>query len=173
MDKQKMRERLPGINSVRKRLANGKLVRYDYAWKGGPRLRGKRGSPEWFASFHEATAQKAVPARDVLLSVLAAYQQSQDFIGLAERTRRDYIAKIKLIEKRFGDFPLTALTDRRSRGVFMQWRDELAAGRQTTPGPFSLGCCHGDLTAAGSWRTPAKRAGASTAARVRTRYGPL
>jgi integrase len=127
MDKQKMRERLPGINSVRKRLANGKLVRYDYAWKGGPRLRGKRGSPEWFASFHEATAQKAVPARDVLLSVLAAYQQSQDFIGLAERTRRDYIAKIKLIEKRFGDFPLTALTDRRSRGVFMQWRDELAA----------------------------------------------
>ena len=36
------------------------------------------------------------------------------------------------IEKSFGDFPLSALTDRRSRGVFMAWRDQLAlsAGRR-------------------------------------------
>jgi integrase len=31
------------------------------------------------------------------------------------------------IEKEFGEFPLTALTDRRARGVFMAWRDKLAA----------------------------------------------
>ncbi len=34
--------------------------------------------------------------------------------------------KIRLIEKKFGDFPLAALTDRRTRGVFMAWRDKLA-----------------------------------------------
>ena len=27
----------------------------------------------------------------------------------------------------FADFPLTALTDRRTRGIFMEWRDKLAA----------------------------------------------
>jgi integrase len=32
------------------------------------------------------------------------------------------------IEQSFADFPLAALTDRRTRGVFMAWRDRIAAG---------------------------------------------
>src|SRR5262249_26054085 len=44
----------------------------------------------------------------------------------AERTRADYIKQIKIIEKEFGDFPLSGLTDRRTRGLFMAWRDKLA-----------------------------------------------
>ena len=36
-------------------------------------------------------------------------------------------SKIKVIEAEFGDFPLSALTDRRTRGIFMAWRDKLAA----------------------------------------------
>jgi hypothetical protein len=44
------------------------------------------------------------------------------------RCRRSYVALISRIEKRFGDFPLSALTDRRTRGVFMAWRDEIASG---------------------------------------------
>jgi integrase len=35
-------------------------------------------------------------------------------------------SQIKLIEMEFGDFPVSALSDRRSRGVFMAWRDRLA-----------------------------------------------
>ncbi len=62
----------------------------------------------------------------MIVSILQGYQASDDFRALAERTRFDYIQKIKLIEKRFGDFPLTALTDRRTRGEFMAWRDGLA-----------------------------------------------
>jgi integrase len=34
---------------------------------------------------------------------------------------------IARIEKDLGDFPLSALTDRRTRGVFMNWRDKIAA----------------------------------------------
>ena len=56
-----------------------------------------------------------------------AIRRAANFIGLAERTRRDYVAKIKVIEAEFGDFPLSALTDRRTRGIFMAWRDKLAA----------------------------------------------
>src|SRR5215472_17871260 len=37
----------------------------------------------------------------------------------------DYVGKIKLIEKEFGDFPLSALTDNRTRGIFKQWRQRL------------------------------------------------
>lgn len=117
---------LKGINSVTKRLADGTRVTYWYAWKGGPRLRGRFGSPEFHASYNEAVAGRKVPTSGQLLGLIRAFQSSQDFLRLAERTRDDYRGKMKLIEARFGDFPLDALTDRRSRGIFKGWRDELA-----------------------------------------------
>jgi integrase len=60
------------------------------------------------------------------VSVLQVFQQSDDFLSLAPRSRADYIGKIKVIEKEYSNFPLGALTDRRTRGVFMAWRDQLA-----------------------------------------------
>jgi integrase len=67
-----------------------------------------------------------VPPKGTLLSVLRAYQESSEFRERAQRTRSDYAAKIKLIEGAFGDFPLIALTDKRTRGVFKAWRELLA-----------------------------------------------
>jgi len=121
-----MRIRLKGINSITKRLADGTTRTYRYAWKGGPPLRGEPGTPEFIASYNEAVARKVVPPRGTLLSVLQGYQASDDFTGLAPRSRSDYVGKIKLIEKEFGDFPLSALTDNRTRGIFKQWRERLA-----------------------------------------------
>jgi hypothetical protein len=46
------------------------------------------------------------------------------------RTRADYVEKFKVIEDEFGDFPIAGLTDRRTRGIFMGWRDRLAAKSQ-------------------------------------------
>jgi integrase len=68
-----------------------------------------------------------VTPQGVILSILQGYQASEDFRGLADSTRRSYVPLIKRIEKDFGDFPLSALTDRRTRGVFMAWRDKIAA----------------------------------------------
>ena len=79
------------------------------------------------ATYNEAISRRVSPPRGILLSVLQQYQDSEDFRALADSTRRSYIALIKSIEKRFGSFPLSALTDRRSRGIFMSWRDQLAA----------------------------------------------
>jgi len=121
-----MRIRLKGINSITKRLADRTTRTYRYAWKGGPPLRGEPGTPEFIASYNEAVARKVVPPRGTLLSVLQGYQASDDFTGLAPRSRSDYVGKIKLIEKEFGDFPLSALTDNRTRGIFKQWRERLA-----------------------------------------------
>jgi len=121
-----MRIKLKGINSITKRLADRTTRTYRYAWKGGPPLRGEPGTPEFIASYNEAVARKVVPPRGTLLSVLQGYQASDDFTGLAPRSRSDYVGKIKLIEKEFGDFPLSALTDNRTRGIFKQWRERLA-----------------------------------------------
>jgi integrase len=127
-----MRIRLKGINRITKRLADGTLRTYWYAWKGGPPLRGEPGTPEFVASYNEAVARKVAPPTGKLLSVLQAYQASENFRGLADETRRSYGGLIARIEKTFSDFPLSALTDRRTRGIFLAWRDKLAstAGRR-------------------------------------------
>jgi hypothetical protein len=56
-----MRIRLKGINSTRKKFADGSWRTYYYAWKGGPPLRGEPGTPEFVASYNEAVARKIVP----------------------------------------------------------------------------------------------------------------
>src|SRR3954470_24546700 len=61
-----------------------------------------------------------------LLSVLQAFQDCSDWYALARRTQLDYVKLIKAIEQDFSDFPIAALSDRRTRGLFMEWRDRRA-----------------------------------------------
>lgn len=115
-----------GINSKTKTLADGSKKTYYWAWKGGPPLPGKPGDPEFMAAYFEAIQKKVRPPEGTLLSVLQGFQASSTWDDLAPRTQRDYIKLIKLIEQKFGDFPLSAMSDRRTRGIFMEWRDERA-----------------------------------------------
>lgn len=121
-----MRIRLKGINSRRKTLASGESVTYWYAWKGGPRLPGKPGDPEFMAAYNEAVARKVQPPKGALLGVLHGFQASSDWDELAPRTQRDYVRQIKIIERKFADFPLSAMGDPRTRGILKAWRDDLA-----------------------------------------------
>ena len=86
-----MRMQLKGINSRRKRLADGSFKTYYWAWKGGPALRGEPGTPAFTASYNEAVAQKVKPPRGTMFSLLQQYQASEDFRALADSTRRSYI----------------------------------------------------------------------------------
>ena len=101
-----MRVRLKGLNSVTRKLADGSRATYWYAWKGGPRLRGQPGDAEFMADYNAAVVRKVQPPQGVVLSVLQGFQASSDWDDLAPRTRADYVKLIKVIEQRFGDFPL-------------------------------------------------------------------
>jgi len=121
-----MRIRLKGINSIRKKLADGSFKTYWYAWKSGPPLPGKPGEPEFVAAYNTAVALRRVAPADALQSILDGYQRSEDFRSLQPSTKRSYVPLIKRIEAEFAELPLAALTDRRTRGVFMAWRDRIA-----------------------------------------------
>lgn len=121
-----MRVRLKGLNRTRRKLADGRVVTYFYAWKGGPRLEGEPGSPEFLASYNQAVSRKRTAPAGALQSVLDAYQVSPAFVDLSPRSRADYVKQVRKIEAEFGDFPLVALSDPRTRGEFMAWRDRLA-----------------------------------------------
>ncbi len=119
--------RLKGVHRVRKTLKDGSQSVYHYAWRGGPPLTGDPGSPEFVASYHRAhEARKSVPGGTVF-SLVAHYKQTEDFEGLAPSTKRDYLRYLKEIENEFGTMPLEAVEQVRSRGVFKQWRDTMAA----------------------------------------------
>ena len=78
-----MRINLKGINSITKRLADGTLRTYWYAWKGGPPLRGEPGTPEFVASYNEAAARKVAPPRGMLLASCSSTRRARTFTGLA------------------------------------------------------------------------------------------
>src|SRR5262249_34851264 len=117
-----MRINAKGLHWTVAKLAGGSTKTYWYAWRGGPRLTGDYGSPELIASYKAAIATRTVVPEGNLLTLLRGYQASQDFLGLRERTRVDYIKQIIKIEQKFGDAPLKALADPRTRGIFMDWR---------------------------------------------------
>lgn len=121
-----MRVRLKGVNRITKGLADGSSVTYFYAWKGGPRLEGKPGSPEFIESYNAAHAARSRQPAGTLSAILDAYESSSDYTSLADRTRADYKKHLRAIGAEFGDFPLAALSDRRTRGEFLAWRDRLA-----------------------------------------------
>jgi integrase len=121
-----MRVELKGIHSTHVKLADGSIKIYWYAWRGGPRLHGEPGTPDFVASFNEAVAQRVAQPGGKLQFLLDGFQQSGEFRTLRERTRTDYIRQIKLIQKDFADFPIKALAARETRGEFLYWRDKLA-----------------------------------------------
>jgi integrase len=122
-----MRMQLKGINWATKRLADGTVRTYFYAWRGGPLLQGEPGTPEFVASYNAAVARKVETPNGVLLSLLMRFQESGEFkYKISDRTRRDYVKQIKRIERAFSDFPIKALADPRTRAEFLEWRDRLA-----------------------------------------------
>jgi hypothetical protein len=122
-----MRVVLKGIDSAVKRLADGSTRTYHYAWRGGPRLEGDPGTPEFVASYNAAVAGR--PTRrncKTLKGIVDSYLDSQDFATKRDRTREDYRKIALRTVAEFGDMPLAALADKRVRGEFLGWRDKLA-----------------------------------------------
>lgn len=126
-----MRVPLKGIATATATLADGESVTYCYAWRGGPRLRGKPGSPEFLKSYNDAVKLRKTAPDGTLFSLIAEFKASAEFISTRPATRRDYLRYQSLIEREFGDVPLEALSDPEVRGVFKEWRDRLSVKPRT------------------------------------------
>jgi integrase len=135
-----MRIKLKGLNRVKAKLADGSTAIYYYAWKGGPRLDGEPGSPEFLASYNRAAEErKGRHRKETVRWLIEDYLSSADFSALAPRTRKDYAAHARAIDLEFGNMPIALLADRRARGEFLAWRDRLAiASRRNADYRFAI-----------------------------------
>jgi integrase len=117
-----VRVNLKGIAKV---TAKGRT--YWYAWRGGPRLRGEPGSPEFVASYNEALDARRVPEQGRFRALVTLYRASADFQKLAVSTKRNWSRWLDRIADYFGDLSI-AQFDRpeRIRPLIRQWRNRFA-----------------------------------------------
>lgn len=130
-DQSVTRVRLKGLNRNTKRLADGTSVTYWYAWKGGPRLPGQPGSPEFMKAYNEAVADRKTPTGETLRTLVMLYKGSPEFSGLGENTRKEWSRWLDRIMDEdgalsVGGLPFAALDDRRVKKEILAWRDQWA-----------------------------------------------
>lgn len=115
---------LKHVHTVPKRLADGTVKLFYYHRRTRAPLPGEPGSPEFMAAYLAASA--APQSSGDVASLVTGFKGSAEYKALAKKTRRDYGAYLDRIRDRFGTMPIEALDDRRVRGQFFEWRDELA-----------------------------------------------
>jgi integrase len=113
------------LKGIAKVTAKGRT--YWYAWRGGPRLRGEPGSPEFAASYYEAHDSLRAPDASRFRSLVVAYRASGDYAKLADSTKRNWAPWLDRIGEYFGDLQV-AQFDRpeKIRPVIRQWRNRFA-----------------------------------------------
>ena len=111
------------LKGIAKVTAKGKT--YWYAWRGGPRLRGKPGTPEFHASYNEAIENRRAPDPDRFRSIVVLYKASPEYRKLADTTRLNWNRWLDRVSDYFGDLRI-AQFDRpeKIRPVIRRWRNQ-------------------------------------------------
>ncbi len=122
-----VRVTLRGVNTVRKKLADGTIRTYHYHRRTGTRLVGELGTPEFIKSFASVSHAPKQCENETLGGIVVAYLCSPEFNKLGAQTKRNYRRHLDHLRSDLGDLPWAALEDRRVRQEFYRWRDGLAA----------------------------------------------
>ena len=96
----------PGVNRVRKVLADGTVKFYDYTRRG---------------------ARVTIANRDTLASLMRRFEASDYFRNLAVTTKKEYARMFRVIDREFGTTPFEALQLDAFYDEVLTWRDEMAA----------------------------------------------
>jgi integrase len=113
------------LKGIAKVTAKGRT--YWYAWRGGPRLRGEPGSPEFVACYNRAVEDHRAPDASRFCSLVTLYKASGDYKKLADSTKRNWATWLDRIGEHFGDLRI-AQFDRpeKIRPVIRRWRNQWA-----------------------------------------------
>ena len=101
---------------------------YYYAWRGGPRLAGEPGSPEFIKSYNEAIETRRIPDSSKFRTLVTLYRDSQDYKALAVSTRKNWSGWLDRIAIHFGDLSIAQFDKADSiRPRIRKWRGSYAA----------------------------------------------
>ena len=125
-----MRAKISGVNTVRKRLADGSIQIYYYHRDTGKRLVGEPGSSSFLASYAKAEERSTERHEGSCAGLIRAFLTSPDFTNnLQSTTQKEYRRILTSIEAKFGRAPISAMADPRFSGDALAWRDEIASSK--------------------------------------------
>jgi integrase len=124
-----VRARLVGVHRVCKRLADGVVVEYHYAYRGGPQIwrtgaSYAPGSPEYLAKLGAAAGPALTASAGSFRAILRDYLGSLEYRQLAPRTQADYRLWLDRIDAKFGSAPKAAFERPAIRPLALAWRDQ-------------------------------------------------
>lgn len=121
---------MTGLHLVSKKTKGG-LRWYVYARRGGPCIHVSDGerpviTREILAAQHKAlSTEVGRPIEDVDW-LIKAYEAAPKYENLADSTKKDYRLWLTRISEKFGELPVEAFNDWRTRGDVIEWRDNWA-----------------------------------------------
>jgi len=100
---------------------------YYYAWRGGPRLLGAPGSPEFMRSYTEAHESRHAPNKSLFASVRMAYKTGP-FLEIADSTKRVWTPWLDEIGTSFDPLPLRVFHHpEKIKPLIREWRNRFAS----------------------------------------------
>ena len=113
------------LKGIAKVTAKGRT--YYYAWRGGPRLRGEPGSPEFIASYQEAHREPPHPGHRRASGLVVTLYKASRTTRPADSTKRNWAPWLDRIAEHFGDLRI-AQFDRpeKIRPIIRRWRNKWA-----------------------------------------------
>jgi integrase len=121
---------LPGINTTRKRLADGSWRLYYYHRASGVRLPDDPISIEFqkkLAELNNRPKEAATAQEGTIKGLIAAFKVDPDFTDLAAKTRKDYARYFRILEEVWGDLPAVGVRRKHVKGL----RNKYAATPRT------------------------------------------
>jgi integrase len=133
---------LPGVHRVRKTRADGTLVEFWYAWRGGPQiLKVEARSDAALAQEVNRRAPGAVAAFEAerrpggnskfIDGLITRYLIAMAETDLSPRTKADRRKYLDTVRIDLGELELKALDSKRARSVLLKWRDRYASTPKT------------------------------------------
>ena len=123
-----MRVVLKGIHKVKRLLASGETRLHFYAWRGGPALCAKPGTPEFVREYHEAHASLRQPRAGTLMTIIAQYKAAPEFTRLAPISTVKFPV-IREFNREFGEIPRVYPMPGRNRGDYQVLASEFLRKR--------------------------------------------
>lgn len=123
-----MRVKIKGVNTVRKKLADGSVKTFYYHRATGTPLPAKPGSAEFMVAF--ARADEIAPKdTGTIRELIRLYLASLKFEKKRASTQREYRRMLNSLDEEFGDMPLRALRSPKVRAVFLDYQEEIGRDR--------------------------------------------
>jgi len=102
---------------------------YWYAWRNGPRLLGKPGTPQFLQELADAVAARHSPDSAKLAGLIAQYKASSDFLDLSQSTKDLWLPWLDKIQDHFGKLSIRQFDRISIKPEIVRWHKS----RKATP----------------------------------------